>query len=714
MAKARIRQLDEATANQIAAGEVVERPASVVKELLENAVDAEARRVVLEVEEGGVERIRVTDDGHGMPPDDVRLSLSRHATSKITGAHDLVGVRTMGFRGEALPSIASVSRFTLTSRPPDADEGFRVHVEGGVVRSERSVGTAPGTTVDVEDLFFNVPARRKFLKRAATELGHISDAVVRLALARPDVAFRLKHGRKVLLDVPPASEGDPRGRLARILGDKVADALHPITEGPAVGDVRVTGYAAAPGLTERTTRGQYVFVNGRFVRDRTIQHAIQDGYRTLMEKGRHPVVVLHLSVDPESFDVNVHPQKTEVRFAQTGQIHRAVTSALQRTLLAQPWLQSGRYAVALARGTDDGARPTTIRDGGDKGLSGFVGVREIPLPAKDGQRPPFGGGGSRRLAADRAFAPPPSGRDFVPPPSDRNFVPPSDRDFVPPPSDRDFAPPSDRDFVPPSDRDFVPPPTDRDFVPPPTDRDYVPPSDRDFVPPATESDVAGARVPHDSARAVASGPTGHLFEDSHSASKAGRFASLQPVGQVLGTYLVCQGPEEMVVIDQHAAHERIAFQRMRTQQQARSVASQPLLMPLPIELDEGRAATADLHNERLVELGFDLAHFGGTTWMIKATPVALKGADAARLIRDLLDELASFEQTTPYEEQVDALLSCAACHSVVRAGDRLSNEEIRALLVQMDEIDFGAHCPHGRPVFVRWSSDELARLFHRT
>ncbi len=631
MAESRIRQLDEATANQIAAGEVVERPASVVKELLENALDAEATRISLEVEEGGIERILIVDDGHGMPPEDARLSLERHATSKIRSADDLLRIQTMGFRGEALPSIASVSRFTLTTRPPDRDDAVRLVVEGGHLRSESSAGAAVGTTVEVADLFFNVPARKKFLKRPATELGHISDAVVRLALARPSVAFRLKHGPKVLLDVPPATEADPKGRLGRILGRKVADALHAIPQG-SEGPIRVTGYVAEPGLSERTTRGQYVFVNGRFVRDRTIQHAIQEGYRTLMEKGRYPTVVLWLELDPSTFDVNVHPQKTEVRFVRTSDVHRAVTAALRRTLLDQPWLRSGQYAVAVAR---TGA--ATVRDAGDKGLGSYVGASRVPVP------------------------PPPAARgegvvgSVIPSPARFDPVGGTGGGRTPPPSRVTSSAPEPRPAL------------------------------------------------FETQRAPAGRPTATR-----------RFGGLEPVGQVLGTYLVCQGQGEMVVIDQHAAHERIAFQRMRTQRQQARVATQPLLMPIPLELNDAQAETARAHDDKLAELGFELAPFGGQTWLVKATPVELKGADVERLVRDLLDELETFEQTTPYEDQVDALLSCAACHSVVRAGDRLSNQEIRALLQQMDEIDFGAFCPHGRPVFIQWTSADLARLFHRT
>lgn len=595
-------RLPEDVANQIAAGEVVERPASVVKELLENAIDAEARRLQIEVDAGGRERIRVTDDGIGMTEEDARLCLERHATSKIRSANDLTTVRTLGFRGEAVPSIASVSRFTLITRPRGADAATQIEVEGGKLVDVRAAGAAEGTSIEVRDLFFNVPARKKFLKRDATEMSHIHDAVVRLALARRDLAFTLRSGDRTVLDIPPESPTDPFGRLSRVLGKGVGRHLFAIPDDGEDWAVKVRGFVSSPELTERTTRGLHVYVNGRFVRDRTIQHAIQDAYRTLMERGRHPVVVLYVELDPEHFDVNVHPQKTEVRFERTGDIHRAVTGTLRRTLAAQPWLERGGYSPPTA--------PPM--------------VREAPPPSYRGPSPVATANHGDRLL--RAFDTARKNRGEVQLPSIADSF--------------SFSP---------------------------------------------EPVTPGVR-----------------------------FAELEPVGQVLGTYLVCQGPGRMVLIDQHAAHERIAFEKMRQQRREAKVAVQPLLVPLSLELDAGRAAVAEAECGRLTELGLDLEHFGGTTWMVKSCPAALGQAKLESLVLDLLDELKAVDQTTPYEERIDALLSCAACHTVVRAGDRLENAEIKSLLEQMDRIDFGAHCPHGRPVFVEYPEATLARMFHRS
>jgi DNA mismatch repair protein MutL len=587
-----IGRLPEAVANQIAAGEVVERPASVVKELLENAIDAGATRIDIDVTGGGIELIRVTDDGSGMTREDAELAVERHATSKIRQASDLCFVTTLGFRGEALPSIASVSRFLLTTRAKGEDEGTRVAIEGGRRTEIGAAGAAPGTSIEVRDLFYNVPARRKFLKTTATEMSHISEAISRLALARPTVGFKLRSDGREILDVPAAQASDPRGRIGRILGRPVADRLFPIAPDDRPHAIEVRGFVSAPDLSERTARGLHVFVNGRYVRDRTIQHAIEDAYRTLLERGRHPVVVLGIEMDPAKVDVNVHPQKTEVRFQQSGEVHRAVSGVVSRALLEQPWL-----------GENDRPEPIVRRYVLGAQSAGFIEHK------------------TRVADAARSL-----GR----------------------------------------------------FADPPL--------------PAWEPMPAQVDVP----------------------IATGRFGSLEPVGQVMATYLVCQGPGRMVIVDQHAAHERIAFEKMRKEHAKKSVTAQPLLVPLSIELDPVRSSAAHDAIEKLMRLGIELEHFGGSTWRVKSHPAALGSADLESLVLDLLDELKDVGETTPLVEVVDAMLSCAACHTVVRAGDRLTPREIKELLAQMDEIDFGAHCPHGRPVFQEWSEHDLAAMFHRT
>lgn len=635
-------------ANQIAAGEVVERPASVVKELVENAIDADATRIRVEVEEGGTHRIRITDDGIGMGPEDARLCLSRHATSKLRGVEDLDAVRTLGFRGEALPSIASVSRFVLTTRERDSEVGTRIVVEGGHIMDVSEVGAPPGTTIDVADLFFNVPARKKFLKRPQTELSHISEGLLRLAMCRPNVGFRLATESKTILDVPPTVEGDPKARLGRMLGASVAEKLYPIVDDGLSHAVQVTGFIAEPGLSERGSKGMHTFVNGRFVRDKTIVHAVQDAYRTLMERGRQPVVVLFIELDPAAFDVNVHPQKTEVRFARTGDIHRAVTGALTRTLSSQPWLRGGlamNAPRASARALPSASSPAVFE--APQAQASSAPMRTYSMSS--GTSETSDGFAEHAARAARARSRSAGGLSS----GAAQYVPKQDLSAV-------LGGAS---------------------------------AVRDQAPPAESSDPSALSL---------------------EARWSGRFSELQPVGQVLGTYLVCQAPGRMVMIDQHAAHERVTFQKLRTQSRQGALAVQPLLVPLVLDLDASRSAAAAGQQEELRKIGVHIEHVEGAGWQLKACPAVLRDAQMERLVLDLLDELRDFPVASAVEERLDALYSRAACHGSVRAQDKLHNDEISALLKQMDEIDFGAFCPHGRPVFVQFTEAELGRLFHRS
>lgn len=672
----RIRQLSEQVANQIAAGEVVERPASVVKELLDNALDAGARRVRVEVEGGGAELVRVIDDGLGMSREDAPLSLDRHATSKLWTAEDLQTVATLGFRGEALPSIASVSRFSLTTRPAGQDTATRVRVEGGGPRSVEEVGAPVGTTMEVRDLFFNVPARRKFLKRASTELGHISETVTRAALVRPELSISLRSSGRMIIDVPADAGGDPRGRLSRVLGAKLAEALYPIP-GQAPGPVTVRGFVSAPGESQRTSRGLYVFVNGRFVRDRTIQHAIQDGYRSLLEKGRYPSVLLSIQLDPSLVDVNVHPQKTEVRFTDTQLVHRAVSAALSTALSAQPWLPAelpGRVAPPSGAGLG-GARYVgqTVGAGSpwrrswsgepkDPALAGASVAREPPAAEDPRARAEAGlAEAEARWRAEARRAADLDAQSGLQGRGSASIGAPTEWGAEPGPEERGLG--AQRAEEQGAERALS----------------------EEGAPPAPELGLA----------------------------RPGPFAQLKPVGQLLGTYLVCEGPEGMVLIDQHAAHERVVYARLRAQAAEARVQVQPLLMPLRVELDPRRGATAEAEAEVLAALGLELEPFGGQTWLIKSTPALLGPSGPEQLLFDLLDRLAE-GGTSGAEDKLDALCARAACHAAVRAQDKLTNEEVKALLTSMDETALSAHCPHGRPVFVRWSAAELARLFHRS
>ncbi|MBK8014042.1 MAG: DNA mismatch repair endonuclease MutL [Deltaproteobacteria bacterium] len=697
----RIERLPEHVANQIAAGEVVERPASVVKELLENALDAEARSIEVEVEGGGVSLIRVTDDGLGMGPKDALRCLERHATSKIRSASDLETVTTLGFRGEAVPSIASVSRFTLATTQRGASEGTRIVVEGGALLETRSTGGIQGTEIEVRDLFFNQPARRKFLKQPSTEMGHIAEAVSRLAIAHAKVAFKLRHGARVLLDAPPETPLDPLGRLSRILGPNVAEHLWPIAPVASVAplgvdgeigarEVRVSGFLSAPSLSERTARGLYVFLNGRFIRDRTVQHAVQDAYRTLLERGRYPVVVIALDLHPSMFDVNVHPQKTEVRFARSQDVHRAVARALGQTLVREPW--RGRQVFPMGAGPASSAGVLgEAALHADEGLEDGSGRRadevRLGLCAKDADPESSASGAGRGTSAVHSAGRGPSW-DLGDSPDDRGFG--------------SWHRPSGASSLRGGFGGLG---------------GFSGSSGTSGASGTSGSRNAGGGARVGTRTVGPPSPALRLFEVGSgvkaSASSVARFSDLEPVGQVLSTYLVCLDSGGLVVIDQHAAHERIAFEKLRSQHRGRAIDVQPLLVPLPIELDPVRASAAVDHREKLASMGLDIEPFGGSTWMVKSSPALLQRADLEQVVKDLLDDLREVPATTALDEVVEGLLARAACHSVVKAGDRLGREEIRALLEAMDRVDFGGHCPHGRPVFVRWTERDFAKLFHR-
>jgi DNA mismatch repair protein MutL len=612
-ARTKVRVLPPALADQIAAGEVVERPASVVKELVENALDAGARHIDVEIEAGGRRLIRVVDDGGGMWPDDARLALRRHATSKISAAEDLWGLTTFGFRGEALPSIAAVSRLTLTTRPPEAEVGWQLTVEAGVESDARQVGVPPGTQVTVRDLFFNTPARAKFLKAEATETANISEAMLRLALAHPNAHFRLRVAGRVALDLPVHRDLPERVRAA--LARRGASVLH-----EAMGEEnghRVRAFLAGPDEVSTTARSTFLFVGGRFIRDRALLHALALGYGPLLEKGRYPLAALFLELPGADLDINVHPQKLEVRFARAQEVYAAVRHVVGAAIARAPWLRAGATTQTLRAFT----RPPSYR------------------PAPD-----FGGAGGRLNGSSGGQS--------------------------------DEAA-----------------------------RILSRPAQSALPLRARDADDAGATEP------------AHAIPGAVPAPWAGEgeprfFGALNYLGQIHRTYLVCEAAEELVLIDQHAAHERVAYARLRTAHARREIARQRLLFPIPIEVGETAAAAAN--SEMLAALGFEVEPHAPGVVMLRAMPEPLKDADPKPLLREVLAELA---EGTPLGsgdlERVDHLLATIACHSVVRAGDVLGRPAVLALLAQLDDVDLRSHCPHGRPVMLRLPIAEIERRFGR-
>jgi DNA mismatch repair protein MutL len=644
----KIRILPATLADQIAAGEVVERPASVVKELVENAIDAGARRIDVEIESGGRRLVRVVDDGSGMDPDDARLALKRHATSKIAAAEDLWGLRTFGFRGEALPSIAAVSRLTLSTKTSSAPAGFRLTVEAGVETDAREAGIPDGTQIEVRDLFFNTPARQKFQKSEATETANVSEAILRLALAHPAVHFRLRAGGRQALDLP--SHGELGERVRAALARRGASVLHEAAG--EEGGVRVRAFLAGPDEVSTTPRSTFLFVGGRFVRDRSLLHALAFGYGALLEKGRYPLATLFIEVPGQELDVNVHPQKLEVRFARPQEVYAAVRHVVGGAIARAPWLaQAGTAARAV--------RVFTLppRAWGEPGATdhrltpGSGGARALPRVAQGGLPLRALGGPARSPGLRDA----PLGPGF----------------------------------------------------------------DGGLVPVAPESPEMNDRFAVEStASAIAIDvPDAHAHADADAdADGSGFFGGLTYIGQLDRTYLVCEGPGELVLVDQHAAHERVAFARLRAAHTRRDIRRQRLLFPLPVEVDElGAALAAD--GSALEPFGFevDAASGGGdprTIW-VRAVPEMLRDADPKPLLRDVLGQLADGGTATSAIERADHVLATMACHSVVRAGDVLGREEVLALFSQLDGVDLRSHCPHGRPVLLRMPLPELERRFGR-
>jgi len=601
----KIRRLGPDVINKIAAGEVVERPASVVKELVENSVDAGATRVDVVLEGGGKRRIVVTDDGSGMSREDALLAFERHATSKLRDADGLFHIATYGFRGEAVPAIASVSRMTLVTRQEEDVEGTRVEVEGGEVRLVEPCGAPKGTQVRVEDLFFAIPARRKYLRRDETEAGHAAEALIRIALAAPQVGFSLRSSGRLVFQSP--ANADPRERIAAALGRD----LHPhlLDVDREQGSVRVRGFVGSPDWSTTGTRAIYTFVNGRYVRDRQLLHAIQRAYADVLPQGRMSAAILHLDLPPSEVDVNVHPQKLEVRFADARLVYEVVLSAVKEALRTTRWLES---------------RPP------DR-------IHLVPSSSQ----PAFDWRGAARADAVREAA-------------DLLWPRPGDADLV-------------------------------------------------------ASAPATAPAP-----ATASTPTDRSEEERGDGEAPGFFSSLRYIGQFAGTYLICESPDHrLVILDQHAAHERLTFHRLREAWRRREPIGQPFLFPVILDMGLADARLLVEHLDALRTLGFDLEPYGPTSFSLRSIPAELAGADHARILADLARELATVGAGRALEDAMTDILATMACHASVRAHQALLPEEAERLLRDLDTIDFKSRCPHGRPVVAQITLAELERKVGR-
>ncbi len=588
---ARIRSLPELLVNQIAAGEVVERPASALKELLENSLDAGARSIVVELAEGGVRRLRVVDDGGGIEPEDLPLAVARFATSKIETLQDLERAATLGFRGEALASIGAVARLAIVSRREGARHAWRIACEAGVVSAPEPAALASGTSVEVEDLYFNTPARRKFLKSEATEFARCEEVFSRVALSRPGVAFALAHNGRRSAHLPPE---DARGRAARVVGADFSDsAVEVRCESTRL---RLEGLLAAPGFTRATREAQYLFVNGRFVRDKVVAHAIREAYADVLHHDRHPAYALFLEVDPALVDVNVHPAKSEVRFRESSAVHQFVFHALSRALAA----------------------PLTMAE------------------EKTGVRPPF------------------------------------------PLDARADSPPGNGGLTPVFEQQSLA--------------------------------VSQPRAAYEALFAIA-------IADERRVQAASAPAAAPALGYALaqlhGVYVLAQNAMGLVIVDMHAAHERIVYEGLKAALDSAPLPSQPLLVPIAMTATAEEVESAAEGRAGLDSLGFDVAAAGPRELVIRALPALLADLDATGLLRSVLAEMREYGASRVLVERRNELLGTLACHAAVRANRNLTIPEMNALLRQMEETERAGSCNHGRPTWVQFGMADLDRLFLR-
>ena len=665
----KIRILPENLANQIAAGEVVERPASVVKEFVENAIDAGAGRIAVEVEGGGCRLIRVIDDGEGMDQDDMLLALERHATSKLGDADQLSRIVTLGFRGEAIPSIASVSRLNIISRVAGADLGNCAEIRFGQLRKVHEMGGSPGTVMEVRDLFGNVPARRKFLKSVRTELAHIDEVIVSFALALPQLGFTYSVDGRVVRSFAPAME-TLAGRVRDLMGRQLTGAM--IELAAESDDLRLHGYLLPPDEPVGAAARLRIFVNRRPVRDRMVTHAVTEGMHNFLLKGRGPVGALFLELDPELVDVNVHPAKQEIRFQRSRDIHQQVVAAVGRAM--QRFQQQMQHAVF--------GRPEPAAD--------IAWPRPAaPPPASPAPawqvREPAPGGQEKERSSVQTFP-----RASVPVPA------------PPGPEERAAAPEKERANGQTFQRSNEQAPS------------LGRAAEEGAAVPAEERATVSAFPPLNGQGPAPAGPERErsLFPLPFTGTE--RSGRLKYVGQFMGSYLLCETGDGIAVIDQHAAHERLLFETLKKQYRDMAMPSQALLFPEIIECTPEQIEMLQKHGPELAAIGLTIQEFGGQSYVIKAVPAILGHLGPREIAAGIFDHFLHRESRgKDAARRMDDVLAVMACKAAVKAHDILRPEEGEALLRRMEEADVFSHCPHGRPVLKVFSEAEIKKWFHR-
>ncbi len=629
ISSARIELLSPRLANQIAAGEVVERPASVIKELLENSLDSGAKRIDVDVEQAGVKLLRVRDDGGGISSDDLPLALARHATSKIRDLEDLERVMSLGFRGEALASISSVARLTLTSRTRDAEQAWQVETEGRDMAPRVQPAAHPvGTSVEVRDLFFNTPARRKFLKAEKTEFDHLQEVIKRLALARFDVAFHLRHNGKSILSLHEAKDDAARARrVAAVCGSGFLEQALPIEV--ERNGLHLWGWVGLPTFSRSQADLQYFYVNGRAVRDKLVAHAVRQAYRDVLFNGRHPTFVLFFEVDPSAVDVNVHPTKHEVRFRDGRMVHDFLYGTLHR-------------ALGDVRPEDQLAAPAAV--------AGIV----RPSGIEAGE---FGPQGEMRLAANLALEQPQSEPGYSAPASAAG----NGYQYQYTPRPQPVLPAAEAQGV---YREF--------FAPLPGAAASALPEGQEDIP-----------------------PLGYAL------------------AQLKGIYILAENALGLVLVDMHAAHERIMYERLKVAMASEGLSGQPLLVPESIAVSQREADCAEEHAAWFQRLGFELQRLGPESLAIRQIPALLKQAEANRLVHDVLADLMEYGTSDRIQAHLNELLGTMACHGAIRANRRLAVAEMNGLLRDMENTERSGQCNHGRPTWTQLGLDDLDKLFLR-
>ena len=620
----RIHALDARLVNQIAAGEIIERPASMLKELIENSLDAGATSIDIEVEQAGVKRLKITDNGHGILKHDLAMALSRHATSKIENLTDLEQIATLGFRGEALPSIASVTRMTIKSKEQGADQAWMVSSDGNNTTTEAVPVAHPvGTSIETRDLFYNTPARRKFLRTDNTEFKHLDQVVRKMALSRFDVAFKLQHNGKVILHLPAVPADDAR-RLKMVCGDNVPENSLYFDEQRE--EMRLSGWAGLPSFSRSQGDMQYFFLNGRLVRDKTIIHAVRLGYQDVLFHGRHPIYVLYLEMDPAGVDVNVHPTKHEVRFRDSRSVHGFIFRSLQRYVGASA-SESGSLQIDAEQGA---AAPRPINPNVDQnaGIMSQI-VQQSPIRYQETERvtpqqvrEQING---YQTIAEAAFRAEPTANTLNEKPFDNNFS-----------------------------------------------ASTLSVSDNEDIP-----------------------PMGYAL------------------AQLKGIYILAENSEGLVLVDMHAAHERITYERLKGALNASNIQQQPLLVPVTIQVSETEIMAWQQDQNLFVKLGLEVEQLDEQVLIIRSVPDILANADVSQLIRDVLSDLVANEHSNRIEETIHDILSSMACHGSVRANRLLSIAEMNALLRDMEVTERSGQCNHGRPTWVQMSIDQLDGWFKR-